>query len=114
MFCTLKEGGGQGSFTVIPPESANYVLKIYAGPEQLLDDNEGALDHVVSFLLKCEKVRLVLLTTARVLFIPYTACVATQFTKKKCLKTLVYLKEAHAVFCSLKQLHLIRLLIAKF
>ncbi|XP_063880201.1 kyphoscoliosis peptidase-like isoform X2 [Scylla paramamosain] len=57
VFCTLKEGGGQGSFTVIPPECANYVLKIYAGPEQLLDDNEGALDHVVSFLLMCEKAR---------------------------------------------------------
>ena len=46
-----------GSFTVIPPQNITYILKIYAGPEQLLEDNEGTLDHIVSFSLVCEKVR---------------------------------------------------------
>lgn len=51
-----------GSFMVLPPESATYVLKIYAGPEQMLEDSEGTLDHVVSFSLVCEKVRHTLVT----------------------------------------------------
>lgn len=47
---------------VLPPESATYILKIYAGPEQMLEDTESTLDHVVSFLLVCEKVRNKLVT----------------------------------------------------
>ncbi|KAG7174817.1 Hillarin-like 2 [Homarus americanus] len=57
VFCTLKEGGAIGSFTILPPVNADYILKIYAGNEELLDDEGSALDHVVSFLLICEKAR---------------------------------------------------------
>ncbi|XP_069975224.1 uncharacterized protein [Penaeus vannamei] len=57
VFCSLKEDNAVGSFIVVPPEPSEYVLKVYAGPEELLDDENAALDHVVTFLLVCEKAR---------------------------------------------------------
>ncbi|XP_042874319.1 kyphoscoliosis peptidase-like isoform X1 [Penaeus japonicus] len=57
VFCTLKEDNAMGSFIVVPPEPAEYILKVYAGPEELLDDENAALDHAVTFLLVCEKAR---------------------------------------------------------
>ncbi|XP_047502409.1 uncharacterized protein LOC125047906 [Penaeus chinensis] len=57
VFCSLKEDNAVGSFIVVPPEPSEYVLKVYAGPEELLDDENAALDHAVTFLLVCEKAR---------------------------------------------------------
>ncbi|XP_071520428.1 uncharacterized protein [Panulirus ornatus] len=57
VFCTLKEGGAVGSFTIMAPEKTNYILKIYAGHEEHLEEEGSSLDHVVSFLLACEKAR---------------------------------------------------------
>lgn len=56
MFCTLKEDGAVGSFTILAPAVDNYILKVYAGREDLLEDDGSALNHVVSYLLICEKV----------------------------------------------------------
>lgn len=47
-----------GSFSILPPETGSFILKIYAGKEDLLEDDGCSLDHVVSFLLICEKVKL--------------------------------------------------------
>ncbi|KAK3857576.1 hypothetical protein Pcinc_036177 [Petrolisthes cinctipes] len=57
VFCTMKEEGAVGSFTVLAPSVDTYILKVYAGKEELLEDDGSALNHVASFLLVCEKAR---------------------------------------------------------
>ncbi|XP_068216125.1 uncharacterized protein [Palaemon carinicauda] len=57
VFCTMKDNGAKGSFVIQPPEPSHYILKIYAGIEELLEDEGSALPHVVTFLLHCEKAR---------------------------------------------------------
>ncbi|KAK7000508.1 hypothetical protein SK128_005285, partial [Halocaridina rubra] len=57
VFCTLKENGAVGSFLVQPPSETQFILKIYAGLEDLLADEGAALPHVITYVLICEKAR---------------------------------------------------------
>ena len=56
VFCTLKDEGALGCFTVVPPAEGEYHLKIYAHPESEVVDDDAKLDHVASFILIAEKV----------------------------------------------------------
>ncbi|XP_064097723.1 uncharacterized protein LOC135209071 [Macrobrachium nipponense] len=57
VFCTMKDNDATVSFMIQPPEADSYILKIYAGVEEFLEDEGAALPHVVTFLLHCEKCR---------------------------------------------------------
>nr|XP_053640032.1 uncharacterized protein LOC128694073 [Cherax quadricarinatus] len=57
VFCTMKDNRNIGSFSVVPPTNADFILKVYAGVEDILDDDGATLNHVASFFLICEKAR---------------------------------------------------------
>ncbi|XP_037087625.1 hillarin-like [Pollicipes pollicipes] len=59
VFCQLRGSERRlASFTVQPPESGSYFLKVYGRPEEdIMDDETLPLDHLATFLLHCEKPR---------------------------------------------------------
>ncbi|XP_043192755.1 uncharacterized protein LOC122365535 [Amphibalanus amphitrite] len=59
VFCQLRGADRrQGSFTVQPPETGSYFLKVYGRPEEdIMDDETLPLDHLATFLLHCMKPR---------------------------------------------------------
>ena len=58
VLCFLK-GRQQklGIFRVAPPESGSYYLKIYAKPEEEIQNENDTLDHVATFLIHATTVR---------------------------------------------------------
>ena len=58
VFCQLRGSDRRlASFTVQPPETGSYFLKVYGRPEEdIMDDETLPLDHLATFLLHCSKV----------------------------------------------------------